>query len=408
MKRFLILLAAAVLIGAPVYIYMKKPKLVEVTAGKITKGEVSDKISVSGTLKANKETRVSAKSGGKIISVLVSEGQNVVKGQVLARLDGEELYAQLKQSQAVLASAQARLEQLKAGSREQEIKSAEAAISSAKVNLDEAMKNYERTENLFSQNYATQQQRDSALSQKKMLESQVQQLQENLNLIKNRTTKYDIRAAKASVDQANAQLQLVRAQLRYMSVRAPHAGMVTQLLAHDGEVIPPGAPVAIVADLSAMFIETNVDESDIGKVNKGKESGVRLEAYPDITLKGIVESVAMQSLDIKERGISFLVKIRLQQTNLPLRLGMTAEIDILLKRIDETVLVPLEAVVEQNKKNIVYVVENDVLRKTEIMTGISDDEYAQVISGLVEGQTVVISPLDKIENGMKVKVKYAD
>lgn len=408
MKRWLIVAVVVLLIALPVYIRISKPKLLEVTAGRVTAGAIEDKISASGTLKANKETRVAAKAGGKIVSVRVAEGQNVVRGQLLARLDRDELLAQLKQAQAVLASAQARLAQLEAGSREQEIKSAEAALSSAKANRDDAKKNYERIENLFSQSYATQQQRDSALSQKKMLESQVQQLQENLNLIKNKTTKYDVRVARASVEQAKGQIQLVNAQLKNMTITAPHAGVVAQLLAHEGEVLPPGAPVAVLADMSALYVETNVDEADIGKVHPGKEASVRVGAYTDKPLKGVVDSIAMQSLDIKERGITFLVKIRLVPTNLPLRLGMTAEIDILLRRVTNAVLVPLEAVTEQKGKSIVYVIDNGAARRTEIATGISDDEYMQALSGISAGQMVVVSPLDRVKNGMKVKVLYAD
>lgn len=407
MKRWIVFIGIVVILAASFYSWKKRPKLIEIKTEKVKSGSVEDKISASGTLKSYNELRVSAKSGGRISTLRIKEGDVVYRGQLLVRLDADELHAQLQQAKAGLAQSVARLEQLKAGSREQEIKQGEAALSSAKANLEEAEKNYDRVYSLFQQNYATQQQLDAALSQKKMLESQVQQTQENANLIKNRTTKYDIRVAQASVEQSRAQVRLVLAQLRNMSVYALSSGRVTQVLVKDGEVIPPGAPVAVLADMSALYVETNVDEADIGKVHSGKDATVKLEAYEDKSYTGTVDSIAMQSLDIKERGITFLVKIKMPRADVPLRLGMTAEVEILLRRVDGALLVPLEAVIENGEKSAVFVLNGDKIKRVEIDTGISDDEYVQVLSGVNEGDEVVLSPLEKLLDGMQVKIPNA-
>lgn len=407
MKRWIAFIGIVVILAASFYSWKKRPKLIEIKTEKVKRGSVEDKISASGTLKSYNELRVSAKSGGRISSLRVKEGDVVYRGQLLARLDADELAAQLQQAKAGLAQSVARLEQLKAGSREQEIKQAEAGLSSANASLDEAVKNYERVDSLFKQNYATQQQLDAALSQKKMLESQVRQMQENVNLIKNRTTKYDIRVAQSSVAQSKAQVRLVQAQLRSMNIYAPIAGLVTQVFVKEGEVIPPGAPVAAVADMNALYVETNVDEADIGKVHSGKEASVKLEAYEEKSFTGTVDSIAMQSLDIKERGITFLVKIKMPKADVPLRLGMTAEVEILLRRVDGAILVLQEAVLENGKKSAVFVLEADRLKRVEITTGISDDEYVEVLSGLTKGQEVVLPPLEILQDGMQVKLPDA-
>jgi len=189
-----------------------------------------------------------------------------------------------------------------------------------------------------------------------------------------------------------------------MSIYAPASGRITQVFVKEGEVLSPGAPVVALADMNALYVETNVDEADVGKVYSGRKAVVKLEAYKDTSFMGAVDFVAMQSLDIKERGITFLVKIKMPKVSVPLRLGMTAEVEILLKHVDGALLVPLEAVVENGGTSFVFVLKDGRAKRVEIKTGISDDEYAQVLSGLQEGDEVVLSPLEKLEDGMHVKV----
>ncbi len=123
---------------------------------------------------------------------------------------------------------------------------------------------------------------------------------------------------------------------------------------------------------------------------------------------GIVSYIAAASQDIKEKGVTFLVRIAVKKSGVVLRLGMTADVDIFVATRDNIVKVPLDAVQEKDEKKFVYTVENGKARRKEIKLGLENDEEAEVIIGVKEGEEIISTNVDRLFDGRPVKLLHEE
>jgi RND family efflux transporter MFP subunit len=188
-------------------------------------------------------------------------------------------------------------------------------------------------------------------------------------------------------------------------ITAPFDGTVAKLFVDSGEMLVGGTPAILLADLNDMILETNIDETDIGSVKVGQKAEVTLDAYKDTKLTGTVQFIARSSLEIREKGITYLVKIKLSQPGVVLRLGMTGNVDIEITDKQNALMVPYTAVGEDKTVKFVMAVEKNVLRKKIVTTGLENYDSTEITSGLNENE-VVAANATKLKEKMRIKPKY--
>ena len=237
------------------------------------------------------EYRVMADTSGKVVAILVQEGQQLQVGQQVAKLDDQVALIQLTQAQANLAAARAKAGDVQSASRPQQIaqannqvKALQASLAGAAENLKRARQLRQKTEQLLGEGGATPDQLDNAktseataLATTNNLQAQIQAAQEQLSLIKAGATSYTLSASAAQVELASSQVDLARLQVSKAKLIAPAKGRVEQVVLKPGELANPGTTVVKLVDDTKLHVTVYVPQSQLSQVKIGQKVKVITE-----------------------------------------------------------------------------------------------------------------------------------
>ena len=326
MKRYLIGILLIAAIAALLYYFFRR-----------NQEEENPSIKVSGNIEAT-EVDVGFKVSGRIVSLLVQEGDWVEKEKVLAKLDDEDLLRRLALAQATLRSAQARLDKLLAGSRPEEIREAEAIFQQAQFDLENKKAHYERMKTLFERGVVPKDTFDNAETGFKVAQAAMHRARENYQLVKKGPRKEDIEDGRAQVEQAKASLQLIEIQLSYTTLYSPLSGVVLVKSGEVGEVVNPGTSVLSLADIENLWLKAYIPETELSRVKWGQEVSVTTDLKPQKIYKGKISFISSQAeftpkqiQTEKERvTLVYRIKIDIPNPDKELKPGMPADGKILL------------------------------------------------------------------------------
>lgn len=170
-----------------------------------------------------------------------------------------------------------------------------------------------------------------------------------------------------------------------------------------GSKISAGQPAFQIMDLQDMKVNAQVEEADIPEIRSGQAVKIYLDAYPDLTFSGKVVQVGVKSETGSAGTTVFPVVVLMDRTEIPLRLGYNATVDITVLGRAEIISVPITALLAENGKNYLYVVEGGKVRRREVETGDKTREWVEVISGLEVGDKVVVEGVGKVKEGQKIE-----
>jgi len=409
----------------------------------VRRGTLIATVSSTGAISPLREAQLAFSTTGSLVKLNVKQGDPVKASQVLASLDTRELELQLAQAEASLSAAQAKLDQLNSPApadvvaAQASVASAEAALAQlktpnpndvamAKSDLDKAAAALSRAQSdydriggatnpyigMLPQSLALQQatsdyQKAQAAFNIKFTptDSQLKQAQANLEQARSQLARLttpnpnDLKSAQANVDQARASRDLAKTRLDYAIIKAPFDGIVTHIDADLGSTMTAGRVLLGIADPSELRVKVNIDETDIAKIQVGQDVTIRLDAYPDANIAAQVTEVAAMATSV-QGVVNYVVTITLKPGNVPVKIGMTADTNIVVAKKDNILLVPNEAVRAASKKRYVTIPKDqNQTQEIEIQLGMSNDVDTEVISGLTEGQLVVISLAQQLPTG---------
>ena len=293
---------------------------------------------LSGNMEVT-ETNTGFKPAGRVIDLLVVEGQSVRKGDLLARLDNAELASIVAQQRAALQEAEARLAELEAGSRPQEIEQAKADVQSQEAELVRIKKDYERSEMLYQNGAIPSAQFDAAKSAFESRVAQLRRAAEQLSLAKEGPRKESIEAAAYQVRQARAQLRVAEEKLNDTLIYAPFSGVILRKNVELGETVAQGVPVYTIGDLANPWIKVYVKEDKLGLVKLGQKAQVTTDTYRGKVYNGWVSFISSEAeftpknVQTQEERVKlvFGVKVLVGNVNNELKPSMPADVRILLK-----------------------------------------------------------------------------
>ena len=404
MKKKLIIIGALIALVAIAYFKQTGSSAdvsVNIESAKIE--EIKSSILASGTLIYKEQIELRSEVIGQVSEMLVEEGDRVIKDQVLMRLDPRTFNADVEQQQAYV--------------RIQTI-----AIERQKQELKNITSKWQRNKNLF---------------ERKIIGQDAFELIENQYAL----ARIDLRSREEGLTQAQATLDKAMDRLEKTVFRSPIDGIATSVdiklgeTAISGTTNIAGSNLITVADPSSILVEVLVDEADIANIEIDQSSDVFAVAYPDQALKGTVQSIATSAKRSSYRqGLSFTVKILLEATaDIDIRPGMSCRAEIFTKIKQDTIAVPIEAIVfedeadessdlnsEQDSEGVtiraaadnlnasshVFVFVDGKVVKRNVELGISNDRLQEITSGLAVDDKVVIGParaLSKLKEGDSVK-----
>ena len=251
-----------------------------------TKYVSTDDSRISGTI-----VTVSSKVTGKVAQLMVAEGDTVKAGQVLARIDPQDILAQKAQAEAVLAATKANYEQLINGSRPQEIQQARAAADQAKANLDNASVNYERMSKLYRDGAISAAQRDNAQTSYQVAKEAFTAASQALDLAITGAREETIRAAAAQVKQAEAALSVLNLTYGDTTIVSPVDGVVALKSANAGEVVVLGQPLFNIVNSNDLWVNARIEETYIGKLKIGQLVEYTIDGYPGRRFNGKIYEI---------------------------------------------------------------------------------------------------------------------
>jgi len=423
-RRWIIVIGGLILLlGAGVVLIRWGPigsvgSVAEVPVAVVTRRDSSGPhplLSAGGYVIARHQVEVGAKITGRVIALEVEEGDVVRAGQVIARLDDEEIRAQVREAEATLAAARARLAELEAGSRPQEINRARAEMLRAEADLKNAEANLRRLERLAEVGVVDRQQLDDARARYEMAVAALRVAQENYELIRIGPRPEQIELARAQVRQAESALAYARAQLENTVIRAPISGVVLERYVDLGEMVTigftsmRGAKQALVslADVRDLQVELDISEADIARVKLGQPTIITPDAYPDRRYRGVVEYI---SAIADRQKATIKVKVKVLDPDEYLRPDMGAKVTFYEKgneapQKSSVVLVPKAAVVRRDNRTVVWLVREGKAVVQPVSVGREDAGYYEVISGLQGGETVIIEGHDRLKDGDRIRVR---
>lgn len=253
-------------------------------------GDDSGAIHASGHIEAT-EVRLAAKVGGRLLEAPLEEGDQVHPGDLVARFESVDAEHRLAQARASEEAADAQLRLLLAGSRHEDLSRAEDQLAQAQAELDAAQRDLARLEGLADRGTATEKARDDARTRRDVAQRAVAAAQASLDKLIAGPRSQEIEAARAQRAAATAQVASISQQITDATVLAPRAGVLTERIAEPGEVLAPGAPLAVLTDLARPWLNVWVDEPSLASIRLGDPVEVRVDGH-DGPLQGTVSFVS--------------------------------------------------------------------------------------------------------------------
>ncbi len=372
---------------------------------------ISVSATATGTLESEAEVNLRAEVPGRILRLLVDEGDRVARGQPVAEMDPQEADAQIALARAELTTARARLEEEQAGVamlRER----IRTRIEEMSATRERTARDLERLKALHSEGAISRQQLDLAQAEFDVAAaSHAAALADRDQIV---VKEHQVAAARAAVAQREAQLHLVEVQRSRMSIRSPITGLVTRRLANEGEVVglgggstvTLGGPLFTLVDLDRLYVRATVDEFDARQIRLGLEVRVTLEALPGRTLRGRVYKISSAVSGERQEARTFSIRVALEEGKEFVKPGMSADVEVIVARRKDALSVPTRAILEREGKKRVYVVSEGRARAATVKVGESNWNATEILEGLRDGDRVVINPDTLgLSDGAKVRIE---
>lgn len=272
----------------------------------------------------------------RIAEVRVEEGDRVVPGQVLARLQTRRLDAQIRQAEAQAAAQQDVLNRLLAGTRKQEIEQAQAEVNAARVRLTNAQRNYERIRETAGAGASSKQALDNAKAALDVARAQLNIKQKALQLAEEGPRKEDIAEARNRLEAANAALALLRIRLAQSVLKSPAVGVVRNRILEPGEMANPARPVLTISLTDPKWVRAYVPEPELGFLQLGMPAQVISDSFPDHTFDGWVGFISpeaeftpktVETTDLRTKLV-YEARVYVRDPQDRLRLGMPVSVEV--------------------------------------------------------------------------------
>lgn len=425
-KKLYIIIAVVVVILAGAMAAMnarKGEKPIPVTTEKAFRTNITELVTATGKIQPEAEVKIAPEVSGEIIELPVKEGELVQKGQLLMRIKPDTYRAQVESSQAALSGAR-------------------ASSVSNRAELTRAESEYQRIQKLYDGGLISEAERNNAKA-----------------AYDGAKARFD--SAVSGIRQAEGALRQINESLSKTTIYSPVTGTISSLTSRVGERVVgtsqfAGTEVMRIADLDNMEARVNVNENDVVDVKIGDSVRISVDAYPDREIKGVVREIASTALTrnagTQEEVTNFEVKISIPDRSVRLRPGMSTTADIATATVSNVIAVPIQSVTvrstesdlspeelerqrvreeaqdrgdnradvtneaqekqkeraqRQKLQRVVFVKTGETVKMKKVETGIADNTFIEIKSGLEPGEEVVSGSYTAISRRLKDGAKVA-
>jgi HlyD family secretion protein len=355
---------------------------------KVTRGDVARSVVATGKIQPITKVEVKSKASGIVEKLYVDINDHVRKGQQLAQLDQQEIVAQVEAQRAQLAAAQANVGTFEANIQQDQVNAAAPDLPMYKQTLDRNLQmakdgivSQQALDNANKDYLAALNKRDGAHAQIGVDTARLKQ-------------------ARAQVLQAEASLKQLEEQLSYTTIVAPMDGVILSRDVEKGDAVSSilvlGSTATLImteGDTTHVYVQGKVDEADIANVYMKQPARIKVESFRDRIFNGKVTKIAPLGVE-KDNVTTFEVRVSIDNPGGELKANMTANAEILLNEHKNVLTIPENAVIYDNQKNTSVEIpdkkQKEGKRKVPVTVGLSNGSVTEVVSGLKEGEQVVL------------------
>ena len=402
--------------------YFGKGNITKVATDKVEKRTIIETVSASGKVQPEVEVKLSSEVSGEVVQLLVKEGDAVQKGQLLCKVRPDVLKSGYDRAVASLNSQRASL----ASSRQQ--------LKQSEANFANIQAKYKRNQELYTKKVISAAEFDAAKAEYEGARANLESVRQN------------VIGSRFGVDQSSAVVKEAGDNLAKTSIYAPVNGVISKLSVELGERVVgtaqmAGTEIMRISNLNSMEVSVDVNESDINRISVGDLATIDIDAFQNQKFKGAVTEIASSANVVgasADQVTNFTIKVRIlpesyakllrsgSENPSPFRPGLSATVDIETEKF-VGLAVPIQSVTTREEKakpksenpgqpkkeedekeklvqpvkEYVYIFEKDKVKQVQVKTGIQDDTYIQVLSGLKANQEVVSRPFTAISKTLK-------
>ncbi len=382
------ILVVVVLLGAGLMRLASGASIDPNKLGKVTRGDVARSVVATGKIQPITKVEVKSKASGIVEKLYVDINTQVHKGQELAQLDQQEIVAQVDAQRAQLASAEANVATYEANIEQDKVNAAAPDLPMYKATLDRNLEM--QKEGVVSRQALDDANKDylAALTRRDNSKAQI-----GVDTAR-------LKQARAQVQQAQAGLKQLEEQLSYTTIVAPMDGVILSRDVEIGDAVSSilvlGSTATLVmteGDINEVYVQGKVDEADIAHVYMNQPARIKVESFRDRVFQGKVTKIAPLGVE-KDNVTTFEVRVSIDNPGGELKANMTANAEIILDEHKNVLMVPESAVMYDNQKNASVEIpdkkQKEGKRKVPVKVGISNGSVTELLSGLMEGDQVVL------------------
>jgi multidrug efflux pump subunit AcrA (membrane-fusion protein) len=368
----------------------EKPPLVQgLRVEKVSPTLIDNFYEATGTVKSKTTTVLSAKILGAVLTLGVREGDQVSAGQTLIELDNRDARTQLQKAQAGFREAEQAVMEVEAS-----MSAAQSAKNAAEANRKFAAITFARYQTLLERKAVSPHEFDEVKAKHQVAEAEVDRAQHMLQTLAARKNQI-----KAHLDQAKADITHAQIQVGYARITSPTNGIVTAKQIEVGALASPGLALLTIEDNANYRLEASVDESQLGKIRTGEKAQIQIDALGEDFFAGTVAEI-VPTADVASR--SYTIKIDLPAKP-ALRSGLYGKARFITGQ-KPALTIPQKSLVQQGQLIGVYVVDDSNLARLRLIkTGKNFNGQVEVLSGLTDGERIVIEDVAKLSDGAQVQ-----
>ena len=450
---FLLLAIAVLMIGAFLVKKQNKPEGLKVTTEQVAKRTIKEMVGASGKIFPETEVKISSDVSGEIVELYVEEGDSVVAGKLLCKVDPDTYQSMVERGEATVNSSKAQVANSKSG-----VARSEAQVIQAKAQVEQMITQVDNQRSIHNRNIQLHKDGVISLADFENSQAALQQLEANLRSSEANVKTADanlesarqsVKASEFSVKSSEASLKEMRTNLNRTTIYARTSGIISVLNVEKGERVVgtaqmSGTEIMRIANLNSMEVQVDVSENDVLRVSVGDDVDIEVDAYLDRKFKGKVTEIASSasntgtSVSLNSDAVTnFVIKVRIDPISYkdlikkgktyPFRPGMSASVDINTETQSDVLCIPIQSVTTREEKSdddddkkkedvaineVVFVMSADTVKMVKVKTGIQDDEYIEILEGLEEGDEIVEGPYSaisrKLEEGTEVRKEDKD
>lgn len=410
-KRIIgILIIVAIIVSAG-YMLSNKNTTIEVEVSEVTEGNVENFAEELGIVKVKQKETIHANLQGKVVEVLVEEGDIVKKGDILVKLDSEDQARDIAILEAQKAALNAQYKEVIKPIDYREIEKLELSIIDLEKQFEKSTSDLEKQKQLLAEGIISEDEYQSTLLAYESQQTQIEKTKIDLELLNKPASTNLIKQYESQLLQIDLQIEALKSNEGDFVFSAPFDGTILTENIDQGSYVQPGMAIIEIGDLSELYVESDVLIEDIIGIDVGSEVILENDDIGILNLQGQVTKIHPQAFSkISDLGVEqkrIKVEISINQHEI-LKPGYDLDVKFIIDKNENTLIIPENALFQIEDQDFVFVIDHNKATLRQIEKGIEGDKIIEVNSGLEKGEKVILSPDEELEEGMIVTERTFD